>query len=211
MFLRPARHAAALARRDRLSSARVPVRCDECRLGKMLIDDDDERVERRYRERRGVHSPAGTRPITDGIRRTRQMLSRLRDRADLVIDTSSWNSVALNTALLGHFALALRDLRGFVTSSANCRRRPDKTACRADFVADTVQLVTARDEPSRKTHLKGAVGDRCPGHRLAGIAAQSGSKGCDAVSPSALAHRSFPPAMVGAARERDAPTTTALP
>ncbi len=84
----------------------------------LFIDCDDERLERRYTETRRPHPLAGDRPIMDGIRRERQMLSALRDRADLVIDTSALNAIGLKRLLTGHFALDTRGLRVFVTSFA---------------------------------------------------------------------------------------------
>ena len=55
----------------------------------LFLDCDDERLERRYTETRRRHPLAGDRPVTDGIRLERQSFPPLRDRADLVIDTSA--------------------------------------------------------------------------------------------------------------------------
>ncbi len=84
----------------------------------LFIDCDDERLERRYTETRRPHPLAGDRPIMDGIRRERQVLSALRDRADLVIDTSALTAADLKRLLTGHFALDAGGLRIFVTSFA---------------------------------------------------------------------------------------------
>jgi len=56
--------------------------------------------------------------VTDGIRLERRVVSALRDRADLVIDTSNLSAADLKRLLTGHFALATRGLRLFVTSFA---------------------------------------------------------------------------------------------
>ena len=93
-----------------------------CRAGRELhvvfIDCDDDRLQRRYTETRRPHPLAGDGPITDGIRRERRMLSALRDRADLAIDTSALTATALKRLLTGHFALDTGGMRVFVTSFA---------------------------------------------------------------------------------------------
>jgi RNase adapter protein RapZ len=87
-------------------------------LGVLFIDCDDERLVRRYTETRRPHPLAGDRSIMDGIRRERQVVSALRDRADLVIDTSALTAADLKRVLTGHFALDARGMHVFVTSFA---------------------------------------------------------------------------------------------
>lgn len=87
-------------------------------LAVLFIDCDDERLERRYTETRRPHPLAGDRSIMDGIRRERQVLSTLRDRADLVIDSSALTAADLKRLLTGHFALDACGMRVFVTSFA---------------------------------------------------------------------------------------------
>jgi UPF0042 nucleotide-binding protein len=84
----------------------------------LFIDCDDEPLQRRYTESRRPHPLAGDRPVTDGIRLERRMVSALRDRADLVIDTSNLSAAELKRLLTGHFALVASGLRVFVTSFA---------------------------------------------------------------------------------------------
>jgi RNase adapter protein RapZ len=84
----------------------------------LFIDCDDERLERRYTETRRPHPLAGDHSIMDGIRRERQVVSGLRDRADLVIDTSALTAADLKRVLTGHFALDAHGMRIFVTSFA---------------------------------------------------------------------------------------------
>jgi UPF0042 nucleotide-binding protein len=84
----------------------------------LFIDCDDEPLQRRYTETRRPHPLAGDRPVTDGIRLERRVVSALRDRADLVIDTSDLSAAELKRLLTGHFALAAGGLRVFVTSFA---------------------------------------------------------------------------------------------
>jgi RNase adapter protein RapZ len=84
----------------------------------LFIDCDDEPLQRRYTETRRPHPLAGDRPVTDGIRLERRVVSALRDRADLVIDTSNLSAAELKRLLTGHFALASGGLRVFLTSFA---------------------------------------------------------------------------------------------
>jgi RNase adapter protein RapZ len=84
----------------------------------LFIDCDDERLGRRYTETRRPHPLAGDRPVSDGIRLERRVLAPLRDRADLVIDTSLLTAADLKRLLTGHFALAATGLRVFVVSFA---------------------------------------------------------------------------------------------
>ena len=84
----------------------------------LFIDCDDERLERRYTETRRPHPLAGDRPVIDGVRLERRALAPLRDRADLVIDTSALTVADLKRLLTGHFALKAGGLRVFVASFA---------------------------------------------------------------------------------------------
>jgi RNase adapter protein RapZ len=84
----------------------------------LFIDCDDERLGERYTETRRPHPLAGDRPVMDGIRLERRVVSALRDRADLVIDTSHLTAADLKRLLHGHFSLDAASLRVFVTSFA---------------------------------------------------------------------------------------------
>jgi UPF0042 nucleotide-binding protein len=84
----------------------------------IFIDCDDERLERRYTETRRPHPLAGDRPLMDGIRLERRVVCALRNRADFVVDTSNLSTIDLKRLLTGHFALAISELRVFVTSFA---------------------------------------------------------------------------------------------
>jgi RNase adapter protein RapZ len=74
-------------------------------LKMVFLDCDDDRLERRYTETRRRHPLAAERPVADGVRIERQRLWPLRDRADLVIDTSSLTPADLKRQLQGHFGL----------------------------------------------------------------------------------------------------------
>jgi UPF0042 nucleotide-binding protein len=87
-------------------------------LGVLFVDCDDERLARRYTETRRPHPLASDRPLGDAIRSERRAISALRERADLVIDTSALSAADLRRLLYGHFALPGSRLRLFVTSFA---------------------------------------------------------------------------------------------
>jgi UPF0042 nucleotide-binding protein len=84
----------------------------------LFIDCDDEYLGRRYTETRRPHPLAGDRPVMDGIRLERRVVWPLRDRADLVIDTTLLTAADLKRLLTGHFAIETTGLRVFVTSFA---------------------------------------------------------------------------------------------
>jgi len=71
----------------------------------LFLDCDDDHLERRFTETRRRHPLALERPVADGIRLERQRVWPLRDRADLVIDTSNLAPADLKRLLQGHFAL----------------------------------------------------------------------------------------------------------
>ena len=72
---------------SRRSTAWSPSTSSTCSI--VFLDCDDELLVRRYTETRRRHPLAGERPVADGIRLERQRVWPLRDRADLVIDTSA--------------------------------------------------------------------------------------------------------------------------
>ena len=83
----------------------------------IFLDCDDDRLARRYTETRRRHPLAMERPVADGIRIERERVQPLRDRADLVIDTSSLTPTDLKRILRGHFSIdAAPIFRIFVTS-----------------------------------------------------------------------------------------------
>jgi len=71
----------------------------------VFLDCDDDQLERRFTETRRRHPLALERPVADGIRLERQRVWPLRDRADLVIDTSTLSPGDLKRVLQGNFAL----------------------------------------------------------------------------------------------------------
>ena len=71
----------------------------------VFLDCGDDRLVQRFTETRRRHPLASDRPVIDGIRLERQYVSPLRDRADLVIDTTDLSPADLKRVLHGHFAL----------------------------------------------------------------------------------------------------------
>jgi UPF0042 nucleotide-binding protein len=72
----------------------------------LFVDCEDEVLQRRFTETRRRHPLADDRPISDGIARERALMRRLRQRADVVIDTTNMKLADLKRAVEGHFAIA---------------------------------------------------------------------------------------------------------
>jgi RNase adapter protein RapZ len=75
-------------------------------LSLLFLDCDDEILRRRFTETRRRHPLSPDRPVTDGIRRERQLMAPLRECADLVIDTSQLPPGELRQLIVGHFGEA---------------------------------------------------------------------------------------------------------
>jgi RNase adapter protein RapZ len=71
----------------------------------LFLDCDDEVLRRRFTETRRRHPLAADRPVVDGIRAERSVIHALRDRADLILDTSSLSQAELRRLVQEHFAL----------------------------------------------------------------------------------------------------------
>ncbi|MBK18212.1 MAG: RNase adapter RapZ [Rhodospirillaceae bacterium] len=71
----------------------------------VFLDCDDEVLQRRFTETRRRHPLAADRPVMDGIKHERRSVVPLRDKADLVIDTSQLALNDLRRLLKGQFAL----------------------------------------------------------------------------------------------------------
>ncbi len=99
----------------------------------LFLDCDDDELRRRYEETRHRHPLAAGRPVIDGIARERALLSGLRDRADIMIDTSGRGPGELKRILGGHLASHSQGaLSVFVMSFAYRRGLPRE----ADLVFD---------------------------------------------------------------------------
>lgn len=65
----------------------------------LFLDCDDEVLQRRYTETRRRHPLAQGRPLRDGIAAERRLVSPLRDRADLLVDTTTMTPADLRQFL----------------------------------------------------------------------------------------------------------------
>ena len=74
----------------------------------LFLTCSDEVLQRRYTETRRRHPLAQDRPVADGIRQERLLLDRLRDEADLVIDSTDLAIGDLKRLIQGQFALDRR-------------------------------------------------------------------------------------------------------
>jgi UPF0042 nucleotide-binding protein len=116
----------------------------ELQVRLLFLDCEDEVLRRRYTETRRRHPLALDRPLLDGIEHERRLVSPLRARADLVIDTSHLSLNDLRRLLQGHFALAVdRTLAVFVVSFAYRHGIPRE----ADLVFDVRFLANPHYDP----------------------------------------------------------------
>lgn len=83
----------------------------------IFFDCDDEILVRRYNESRHIHPLAQERPLIDGIRLERHLMSVIRDHADHTIDTSSTSTIDLRGHLRRLFLLKKApEMSIFITS-----------------------------------------------------------------------------------------------
>lgn len=75
------------------------------RVTLLFLDCETEVLRRRFTETRRRHPLAHERPVTDGIEAERRLLSPLRARADLVIDTSALTPVDLRRLVIGQLGI----------------------------------------------------------------------------------------------------------
>lgn len=111
----------------------------------LFLDCDDGELAQRYVETRHRHPLAGERPVQDGIAHERRLMAPLRDRADVVVDTSGIVLGDLKRLLDGHFGLADKPgLSIFVTSFGFRRGLPRQ----ADLVFDVRFLANPHYDPA---------------------------------------------------------------
>lgn len=72
----------------------------------LFIVCDDEELQRRFAETRRRHPQAQDRPVHVGIKKEHELLDPVRERADLVIDTTTLSVHDLRHMLEGHFEAA---------------------------------------------------------------------------------------------------------
>ena len=117
----------------------------------LFLDCDDDELRRRYAVTRHRHPLAIDRPVSDGIARERGLISDLRQRADLVLDTTGMGPGDLKRILQGHFELSSEyGLAVFVTSFSFRKGLPRE----ADLVFDVRFLANPHYDPQ----LRGLTG-----------------------------------------------------
>ena len=123
-----------------------------------FLDCDDEELRRRYEETRHRHPLATDRPVADGIVHERRLVSALRDRADLVIDTTGMTPGEFKNLLKGNFQIPSDSGVSVFLTSFSYRRGVPRSS---DLVFDVRFLVNPHyDELLRgKTGLENSVGD----------------------------------------------------
>tara|TARA_R110000787_G_scaffold9192_1_gene32292 strand:+ start:1158 stop:2108 length:951 start_codon:yes stop_codon:yes gene_type:complete len=99
----------------------------------IFLDCEDEILRRRYTETRRRHPLAADRPVVDGIAHERRLLLKLRDRSDIVIDTTGLALNDLRQLLRGHFSLEVEDSFAVSVMSFSYRRGVPREA---DLVFD---------------------------------------------------------------------------
>ncbi len=82
----------------------------------LFLDCDDETLRRRFTETRRRHPLAIDRPVLDGIHHERELISKLRDVADLVVDTSETEVTDLRNVIIYNFLNTQRSLSLVITS-----------------------------------------------------------------------------------------------
>lgn len=111
----------------------------------LFLDCDDEVLVRRYTETRRRHPAAGDRPVLDGIAHERRLLAPLRDRANLVFDTTRLTPWELRRRLKEIFAKKeAAELLLFLTSFAYTNGLPRE----ADLVFDVRFLANPHYVPA---------------------------------------------------------------
>ncbi len=110
----------------------------------LFVDADNEVLRRRFSETRRRHPLAVDRPLSDGLALERRLLGPLRDRADVVLDTTDLTPGGLRPMLEGHFGLATTPaLTIFLLSFAYRRGLPRE----ADLVMDVRFLSNPHYDP----------------------------------------------------------------
>ena len=110
----------------------------------LFLECSDDALLRRFNETRRRHPMALDRPVTDGIKCEREMLWRLRDEADHVIDTSILTVHDLRRTIAGHYRLNTEaGLSLFVTSFSYRLGLPRE----ADLVFDVRFLANPHWDP----------------------------------------------------------------
>lgn len=121
----------------------------------LFMDCDDVMLQRRFTETRRRHPMYKDRPVTDGIRGERRLVRPLRERADVVIDTTDYQLSDLKNAIELNFAVEKEPGMALSVLSFSFRSGLPRDA---DLVfdvrflvnphyEDSLKLLTGRDQP----------------------------------------------------------------
>ena len=110
----------------------------------LFLDCEDDVLVRRYTETRRRHPLDAERPVPDVVKLERRLMERLRDRADLVIDTSNKTPWDLKEHLAKRFAIDRAPGMGLFVTSFSYRRGVPREA---DLVFDVRFLTNPHYDP----------------------------------------------------------------
>jgi len=111
----------------------------------VFLDCDTEELGRRYAATRHRHPLAADRPVADGISSERRVMTQLRERADLTIDTTGLGTGHLKRLLEGSFALESQPGLAVCITSFSYRRGLPRDA---DLVFDVRFLTNPFYDPA---------------------------------------------------------------
>ncbi len=143
---------------DAFIKAADPLRKNPALDFKMIfLDSDNEVLRRRFADTGRKHPLLPDRTIQDGIQYERQLTDKLKDAADIVIDTSEYESLDLRRFIASHFAREERRMSLLITSFSFKRGVPRQ----ADIMFDVRFLNNPHYEPDLKmlTGMDAKVGD----------------------------------------------------
>lgn len=110
-----------------------------------FLECSDDTLQQRFTETRRRHPLAMDRPVTDGIRHEREVLRRIREAAEHVIDTSDLSIHNLRRIIIGHYRLdTALGLSLFITSFAYRHGVPRE----ADLMFDVRFLANPHWDPA---------------------------------------------------------------
>ncbi len=89
---------------DNLAEALLFLKNNNYHYEILFLEAEDETLIRRYKEARRQHPLAGEGSVLTGITAEREKLRQLRERADLVLDTTSLTPQQLRSELQAHYA-----------------------------------------------------------------------------------------------------------
>jgi UPF0042 nucleotide-binding protein len=117
----------------------------ELQVNLLFLDCSNEKLQQRFTETRRRHPLAFDRPLTDGIAAERELLGKLKNEADNVIDTSETSIHDLRRLIAGHYRFgAANGLTLYITSFSYRHGVPRE----ADLVFDARFLANPHWEPT---------------------------------------------------------------